>query len=99
MKEQKISRENIEYAKRDFFLLDANNKKIIFLNHVKINLAIKNISPIHARIEDFNHETSFDTVICRSYASLSKIYINSKKNLKDKGIKKGMKLLDSVSNF
>ena len=68
-----------------------NNKKIIFLNHVKINLAIKNISPIHARIEDFNHETSFDTVICRSYASLSKIYINSKKNLKDKGIIIAMK--------
>ena len=76
---------------KQFSLLDANNKKVIFLNHVKINLAIKNISPIHARIENFNHETSFDTVICRSYASLSKIYINSKKNLKDKGIIIAMK--------
>ena len=76
---------------KQFSLLDANNKKVIFLNHVKINLAIKNINPIHARIEDFNNETSFDTVICRSYASLSKIYINSKKNLKDKGIIIAMK--------
>ena len=76
---------------KEFSLLDANNKKVIFLNHVKINLAIKNINPIHARIEDFNNETSFDTVICRSYASLSKIYINSKKNLKDKGIIIAMK--------
>ena len=76
---------------KEFSLLDANNKKVIFLNHVKINLAIRNINPIQARIEDFNHETSFDTVVCRSYASLSKIYINSKKNLKDKGIIIAMK--------
>ena len=76
---------------KQFSLLDANNKKVIFLNHVKINLAIRNINPIHARIEDFNHETSFDTIVCRSYASLSKIYINSKKNLKDKGIIIAMK--------
>ena len=75
----------------EFSLLDANNKKVIFLNHVKINLAIKNINPIHVRIEDFNNEISFDTVVCRSYASLSKIYINSKKNLKDKGIIIAMK--------
>ena len=75
----------------EFSLLDANNKKVIFLNHVKINLAIENINPIHARIEDFNHEISFDTVMCRSYASLSKIYIDSKKNLKDKGIIIAMK--------
>ena len=75
----------------NFLLLDSNNKKIIFLNHVKINLDIKNIDLVHERIEDFNDEIGFDTIICRSYASLSKIYLNSKKHLKDRGIIIAMK--------
>ena len=76
---------------KKFLLLDSNNKKIIFLNHVKINLDIKNIDLVHERIEDFNDEIGFDTIICRSYASLSKIYLNSKKHLKDRGIIIAMK--------
>jgi len=75
----------------NFLLLDSNNKKIIFLNHVKINLNIKNIDLVHARIEDFNNDVRFDTVICRSYATLSKIYLNSKKHLKNRGIIIAMK--------
>ena len=74
-----------------FLLLDSNNKKIIFLNHVKINLNIKNIDLVHERIEDFNNEDGFDTVICRSYGSLSTIYSNSKRHLRDKGIIIAMK--------
>ncbi len=76
---------------KHFYLLDANNKKIIFLNHAKINLSLENISPVHERIENYNQEKNFDTVVCRSYASLSKIYSNSKKNLKEKGIIIAMK--------
>ena len=75
----------------NFLLLDSNNKKIIFLNHVKINLNVKNIDLVHARIEDFNNDVRFDTIICRSYASLSKIYLNSKKHLKNRGIIIAMK--------
>ena len=75
----------------NFLLLDSNNKKIIFLNHVKINLNVKNIDLVHARIEDFNNDVRFDTIICRSYASLSKIYLNSKKHLKNHGIIIAMK--------
>ena len=75
----------------NFLLLDSNNKKIIFLNHVKINLNVNNIDLVHARIEDFNNDVRFDTIICRSYASLSKIYLNSKKHLKNRGIIIAMK--------
>ena len=63
----------------NFFLLDSNNKKIIFLNHVKISLEIKNIFPKHDRVENFDSDVHFDTIVCRSYASLAKIYLNSKK--------------------
>tara|TARA_B100000900_G_scaffold96521_1_gene79652 strand:+ start:269 stop:898 length:630 start_codon:yes stop_codon:yes gene_type:complete len=63
----------------NFFLLDSNNKKIIFLNHVKISLEIENIFPKHDRVENFDSDVHFDTIVCRSYASLAKIYLNSKK--------------------
>ena len=76
---------------KHFFLLDSNNKKIIFLNHAKINLGLENIYSVHERIENYNQESNFDTVVCRSYASLSKIYSNSKKNLREKGIIIAMK--------
>jgi 16S rRNA (guanine527-N7)-methyltransferase len=46
---------------------------------------------MHERIENFNNSIGFDTIICRSYASLSKIYLNSKKHLKDHGIIIAMK--------
>ena len=74
-----------------FTLLDSNNKKIIFLNHVKMNLDIKNIDLIHERIEDFDSGSGFDTIICRSYASLATIYLNSKKHLKKEGVIVAMK--------
>ena len=74
-----------------FTLLDSNNKKIIFLNHVKMNLGIKNIDLMHERIEDFDSRNGFDTIICRSYASLATIYLNSKKNVRKEGIIVAMK--------
>ena len=67
--------------KKNFLLLDSNNKKIIFLNHVKINLDIMNASALHETIESLKTDTSFDTVICRSFAKLTKIYSNSIKHL------------------
>ena len=75
----------------NFFLLDSNNKKIIFLNHVKISLEIENIFPKHDRVENFDSDVHFDTIVCRSYASLAKIYLNSKKYTDNGGKKIAMK--------
>ena len=74
-----------------FSLIDSNNKKIIFLNHVKINLNIINIDLLHKRIESLDSNNLFDTVVCRSYASLVKIYSNSSKHLNKDGIIVAMK--------
>jgi len=76
---------------KTFLLLDSNNKKIIFLNHVKINLNIMNINLLHERIESLKTNFSFDTIICRSFAKLSKIYSNSSKHLSKDGIIIAMK--------
>ena len=81
----------ITTPQKKFLLIDSNNKKITFLNHVKISLEIKNVNLLHKRVEDLSQETIFDTVICRSFGSLRKIFINAGKHLKKNGIIVAMK--------
>jgi len=81
----------IANPEQKYLLLDSNNKKIIFLNHVKINLDVKNVNLLHSRIEDFKSKDGFDTIVCRSYSSLSTIYLNSEKHLRKEGIIIAMK--------
>ena len=81
----------IANPEQKYLLLDSNNKKIIFLNHVKINLNVKNVDLLHSRIEDFSSKDGFDTIVCRSYSSLSTIYLNSEKHLRKEGIIIAMK--------
>ena len=81
----------IANPEQKYLLLDSNNKKIIFLNHVKINLDVKNVNLLHSRIEDFRSKDGFDTIVCRSYSSLSTIYLNSEKHLRKEGIIIAMK--------
>ena len=81
----------IANPEQKYLLLDSNNKKIIFLNHVKINLDVKNVNLLHSRIEDFRSKDGFDTIVCRSYSSLSTIYLNSEKHLRKEGVIIAMK--------
>jgi len=81
----------IANPEQKYLLLDSNNKKIIFLNHVKINLDVKNVNLLHSRIEDFGSKDGFDTIVCRSYSSLSTIYLNSEKHLRKEGVIIAMK--------
>jgi 16S rRNA (guanine527-N7)-methyltransferase len=57
----------------DFVLIDSNSKKIKFLTQTKITLGLKNIFPLHARVEDLrlSGEEQFDGIISRAFASLS----------------------------
>lgn len=70
-----------------FFLLDANNKKTIFLQELKEKLAIKNVEIIHARAEAYvkEHLEEFDIVTSRAVASLRILLEISLPALKIKG--------------
>lgn len=56
-------------------LVDSLNKRIMFLDEVISNLNLKNVSTVHARIEDFAHDANyrkkFDVATSRAVASLS----------------------------
>ena len=58
---------------REFTLLDSNNKKIMFVQHVAGLLGLDNVVAVKARAEDYAPGHRFDTVIARALASLPKL--------------------------
>jgi 16S rRNA (guanine527-N7)-methyltransferase len=58
---------------RDFHLIDSNNKKIQFVQHVAGLLGLGNVTAVKARAEDYAPGHRFDTVIARALASLPKL--------------------------
>lgn len=54
----------------NWVLLDSNQKKTRFLTQVVIELGLKNVEVIHARIEEFNDGSSFDMATSRAVTSL-----------------------------
>ena len=58
---------------RHFVLLDSNNKKIMFVQHVAGLLRLDNVAAVQARSEDYAPGYRFDTVIARAVASLPQL--------------------------
>lgn len=52
-------------------LVDSAGKKVRFMNHVRRELGLENIQPLHARVESLEPEVSFDAVISRAFSSLA----------------------------
>lgn len=63
----------------NFVLLDSTRKKTTFLNYAILSLGIKNIDIVNKRIEAFNYEIGFDTIITRATATLSSVVSNTKR--------------------
>ncbi|MDH5327270.1 MAG: 16S rRNA (guanine(527)-N(7))-methyltransferase RsmG [Gammaproteobacteria bacterium] len=61
----------IAAPERSFKLLDSNAKKTRFLQQVKMELALENVSVETQRAENYAIDEKFDTVISRAFASIS----------------------------
>ena len=57
--------------KISFVLIDSVGKKVIFLNHIKKMLDLDNLTAINIRVENYQTEVLFDTVISRAFSSVS----------------------------
>jgi 16S rRNA (guanine527-N7)-methyltransferase len=79
------------YPDRQFTLLDSNGKKIRFVQHVAGELGLKNILPVQARVESYECEERFDTVISRAFTALADFVSNSGHLLKPAGCLLAMK--------
>ena len=63
----------IALPQHDFILLDSNGKKTRFLTQARIDLALKNVQVVHARVEDFQPKIPLAVVTCRAFAALAAI--------------------------
>ena len=71
---------------RHFTLLDSNNKKIMFVQHVAGLLSLQNVEPVHARMEDFAPGHRFDTVIARAVATVPQLLENAGHHVGEDGV-------------
>lgn len=61
----------ILFPRREFHLLDSNGKKTRFLFQVKTALGLDNMTVHQARVESFQPDAAFDTVLSRAFATLA----------------------------
>jgi len=67
-------------------LLDSAGKKIRFLNHVVRELSLNNATPVQARLESWQDEQPYSTIISRAFSSLNS-FAESARHLAGAGTK------------
>ncbi len=55
----------------EFTLLDTNSKKTRFVNQVKLDLGLDNLTVVQQRVEEFQPQNPYDTISSRAFASLA----------------------------
>ena len=63
--------------------IDTVQKKVIFMRQVKGELALDNLTPVHARVENFKPSKPFEMVISRAFSEIS-LFIQLTKHLIEK---------------
>jgi len=53
-----------------FALLDSNSKKTRFIQQACVELGLKNVQPLHERVETYQPDQKFDTVTARAFTAL-----------------------------
>ncbi len=60
--------------------IDTVQKKAIFMRQVKGELGLDNLQVVHGRVESYQPEEKFDTIISRAFSELA-LFVNLTKNL------------------
>jgi len=76
----------IAEPEREFTLLDSNNKKIMFIQHVVSLLGLDNVSAVKSRGEDYAPGHRFDTVIARALAALPRLVEIAGHHVREDGV-------------
>ncbi len=71
---------------RRFVLVDSNNKKVAFVEHVSGLLGLSNVTAVKARTENFAPGKRFDTVIARAVAALPRLLQIAGHHVREDGV-------------
>jgi 16S rRNA (guanine527-N7)-methyltransferase len=74
-----------------FTLLDSNAKKTRFVQQAVLELKLANVQVFHSRVEDYQPEQAFSTVLTRAFAELSDIVKSTRHLLTKNGTMIAMK--------
>lgn len=88
----------IMFPQASFTLVDAVKKKTIFLKTVCAELGLKNVSVIHARIEQISLPL-FSAAMCRAFASLDKFVTLTERLVEDSGVWLAMKAKEDAAEI
>ncbi|MEM8546583.1 MAG: 16S rRNA (guanine(527)-N(7))-methyltransferase RsmG [Pseudomonadota bacterium] len=58
---------------RAFTLLDSHAKKLRFVRTAAAELGLKNVTTVHARVEQWQPDQRFSTITCRAFSALENI--------------------------
>jgi 16S rRNA (guanine527-N7)-methyltransferase len=81
----------VTQIENQFVLLDSNRKKTRFMQQAKTELSLSNVSVVHSRVENYQPDQLFDTVISRAFASLKKMAQWSSHLVNEQGVLFAMK--------
>jgi 16S rRNA (guanine527-N7)-methyltransferase len=71
---------------RRFTLLDSNNKKLMFVQHIAGLLGLENVTIVQGRSEDYAPGRRFDTVIARALAAVPRLVDIAGHHVREDGV-------------
>ena len=75
-------------------VMDSVNKKTTFMQQVKSELSITNLNVVNARVEEYQTDILFDSVITRAFSSIQNMLLMTQHTLKKNGAWLAMKSKD-----
>jgi len=89
----------IVFPERQFVLLDSNNKKTRFVVQAVSELELPNVDVVQSRVEEFESEVLFDTIISRAYSAIGDMVKQTSHLLASDGVFLAMKGANPVAEI
>ncbi len=89
----------VVFPERQFTLLDSNNKKTRFVVQAVSELELPNVDVVQSRVEEFESEVLFDTIISRAYSAIGDMVEQTSHLLVIDGIFLAMKGVNPIAEI
>jgi len=89
----------IVFPERQFTLLDSNNKKTRFVVQAVSELELLNVDVVQSRVEEFESDVLFDTIITRAYSTIGDMIGQTAHLLAAEGVFLAMKGINPIAEI
>jgi len=89
----------VVFPERQFVLLDSNNKKTRFVVQAVSELELPNVDVVQSRVEEFESEVLFNTIISRAYSAIGDMVKQTSHLLAKDGVFLAMKGANPITEI